>query len=233
MRFELYLESGPRHRKTWVFVPGLPGCTARGDTSEAAIENTRGAILDRLEFLRRHGEHVDDPEPMVLAVADHVIERKWLGFETQSFASDRIPLTEEDVRSQLRWAGWSREELVAAAQAQTLPMASKPFAGGRSAAAILAHVAGSEWAYVGAALGTLPGYAKVIGAIERAGERPWEALAVEREIVLARLAAMSQDERTRVVERDGKAPRTARRMLRRMLEHEWEHTLELRLRLEP
>jgi hypothetical protein len=22
MRFELYLESGPRHRKTWVFVPG-------------------------------------------------------------------------------------------------------------------------------------------------------------------------------------------------------------------
>jgi hypothetical protein len=112
-------------------------------------------------------------------------------------------------------------------------MASKPPAGGRSAAAILAHVAGSEWAYVGAALGTLPGYAKVIGAVERAEERPWEALAVEREIVLARLAAMSEDERTRVVERDGKAPRTARRMLRRMLEHEWEHTLELRLRLEP
>jgi hypothetical protein len=112
-------------------------------------------------------------------------------------------------------------------------MASKPFAGGRSAAAILAHVASSEWAYVGAALGTMPGYAKVIGAIERAEERPWEALAVEREIVLARLAAMSEDERTRVVERDGKAPRTARRMLRRMLEHEWEHTLELRLRLEP
>jgi predicted RNase H-like HicB family nuclease/uncharacterized damage-inducible protein DinB len=232
MRFELYLESGPQHRKTWVFVPGLAGCTARGPTTEAAIENTRAAILDRIEFMRRHGEPAPEPEPIELVVAEHVIERKWLGFETKFFASDRAPLTEEEVRDQLRWAGWSREELVAAARAQTIPMTSKPDAGGRAAAEIVSHVAGSEWSYVSSLLGTLPGYGPAMAAIERAGPEPWEALAAEREIVLARLTAMTEDELTRVVEREGKAPRTARRMLRRLLEHEWEHVLELRARLE-
>ena len=56
MRFELYLESGPQHRKTWVFVPGLPGCVAVGPTTDAAIEIARSAIAERLDFLRRHGE---------------------------------------------------------------------------------------------------------------------------------------------------------------------------------
>ncbi len=105
MQFELYLESGPQHRKTWVFVPGLPGCTARGPTTDAAIESTPAAILDRLAFLRRHGEQVADPEPIELVVAEHIIERKWLGFGLQFFTSDRLPLTEDDVRTQLRWGG--------------------------------------------------------------------------------------------------------------------------------
>ena len=233
MRFELYLESGPQHRKTWVFVPGLAGCTARGPTTDAAIENTRAAILDRIDFMRRHGEPVPDPEPIELVVAEHVIERKWLGFETQFFASDRVPLTVEEVSDQLRWAGWSREELVTAARRQSLPLTSKPATGGRSAAEIVSHAAGSEWSYVSSVLGTLPGYGPAMAAIERADTEPWEALAAEREAVLARLKAMTEDERTRVAEREGKAPRTARRMLRRMLEHEWEHVLELRARLEP
>jgi hypothetical protein len=38
--------------------------------------------------------------------------------------------------------------------------------------------------------------------------------------------------RDRAIERAGKDPRSARRMLRRMLEHEWEHVLELRSRLQ-
>src|ERR1035437_5582827 len=233
MRFELYLESGPQHRKTWVFVPGLPGCTARGPTTEAAIENTRAAIIERLDFLRRHGERVADPDPIELVVADHVIERKWLGFGLQFFASDRAPLTEDDVRTQLRWAGWSREEFVAAGRAQVIPLTSKPQTGGRSGAEIVAHVAGAEWGYVGSTLGTLPGYGRAIAAIERAGPEPWDALAAERKTLLTRLQEMREEERTRVLERDGKTPRSARRMLRRMLEHEWEHTLELRSRLEP
>ena len=232
MQFDLYIESGPQHKRTWAYVPGLPGCQAFGSTTDEAIENTRDAIRARLEFLRRHGETVPDPEPIELVVANHVTDSKFLGYGQQSFATDLQPLTAEEAASQLRWAVWSREELVAAARAQTGPLTEKPAAGGRSPAAILSHVAGAEWSYVSSTLGTLPGGGAAIAAIERAGEDPWTALAAERDTVLGRLRVMTLEELERVPERGGgKPPRTARRMLRRLLEHEWEHARELRTRL--
>jgi predicted RNase H-like HicB family nuclease len=231
MRFDLYLESGPQQKRTWIYVPSLPGTVAFGPTTDQAIENTPGAIRDRVAFLRRHGEDMPDPEPIELNVAQHIVERAMLGFGQQTFPSDRQPLTAAEAARQLRWAEWSREELVAAARAQTTPLTAPPPAGGRSAAAILSHVAGAEWAYVSANLGTLPGASAAMGAIERAGDDPWAALASERETVMARLRAMTPDELARVVEREGKPPRSARRMMRRFLEHEWEHVLELRARL--
>ena len=231
MRFDLYVESGPQHKRTWVYVPGLPGCVSFGPTTDQAIENTRDAIRERLDFLRSHGEAPPDPEPIELHVAEHFIERKFLGFGQGVFATDREPLGADEAARQLRWAEWSREELVTAARAQTVPLTEAPPAGGRSAAAILSHVAGAEWSYVSSTLGTLPGQSPAIAAIEAAGAEPWAALASERETLLARLRAMTADERSRLVEREGKPPRTARRMLRRLLEHEWEHVLELRSRL--
>lgn len=231
MRFDVYLESGPQHRRTWVFVPSLPGCVTSGPTTEAAIERARPAIEDRLAFLRRHGEPFAAGEPIEIAVADHVIEREVLGFAQQFFPPDREPLTSDEAARRLLWARWSREELVAAAKAQTEPLGAKPAAGGRSAAAILSHVAGAEWAYVSATLGTLRGGSAAISAIERAGEDPWAALAAEREALMSRLGSMTDEELGRVVERGGKPRWTARRMLRRLLEHEAEHTQELRSRL--
>jgi len=231
MRFDLYLESGPQHRRTWVYVPGLPGCQAFGPTTDEAIEKTRDAIRERLEFLRRHGETPPDSEPIELHVADHTIERKLLGFGQQVLAPDREALTADEAARQLRWADWSREELVAAARAQILPLTESPLTGGRSAAAILSHVAGAEWSYVSSTLGTLPGASAALASIEGAGDEPWAALAAARATLVARLRAMSAADLTRLIEREGKPPRTARRMLRRMLEHEWEHVLELRARL--
>lgn len=233
MRFDLYLESGPQHRKTWISVPGLLGCWTVGPTTEKAIENARGAIRDRVAFLRRHGEVLPDPEPIELNVAEHVIERSLLGYGQHSFPTDQEPVSPEEAARLMRWAEWSREELVAAARAQTEPLTVKPAAGGRSAAAILSHVAGAEWAYVTSTLGTVAGGSAAVAAIERAGDDPWAALAAERTALMTRLTAMTPTELTRVVERgEGKPPRTARRMLRRLLEHEWEHALELRSRLE-
>lgn len=232
MRFELYLESGPRYRKTWISVPSLPGCYTVSPTTDEAAEAALAAIRKRIEFLRRHGEDFPDLEPIELAVASHVIERKVLGFGQGVFATDLEPLTAAEAANQLRWAGWSREELVAAARAQPIPLAEKPAAGGRSTAAILSHVAESEWAYVSSALGTMAGGGAAMAAIEGAGDEPWAALAAERAALIERLQAMTPDELTRSVDRGtGKPPRTARRMLRRMLEHEWEHVLELRSRL--
>ena len=121
---------------------------------------------------------------------------------------------------------------MAAARAQPRPLSVGPAGGGRSPAAILSHVAGAEWAYASSTLGTLPGGSAAVAAIERAGEDPWEALASERDKLVARLEALTDEELSAVVERgDGKPPRSVRRMLRRMLEHEWEHVRELSSRL--
>jgi len=233
MRFEIYLESGPQHRKTWVYVPSLPGCSTVAPASELAVEMARIAIRGRADFLRRHGDPLPDPEPIEPVVADHVIERRMLGFGQGVFATDLEPLTPDEVDRQLRWAGWSREELVSAARAQQLPLVARPPSGGRSAAAILTHVAGAEWSYVSSTLGTLAGGSAAMAAIERAGEDPWAALGAERESLMARLRAMTPEELVRVTERgEGRPARTARRMLRRLLEHEWEYVLELRARLD-
>jgi len=231
MRFELYLESGPQHRKTWVCIPALPGCSTVAPTSEAAAEAARTAILERIDFLRRHGETVPDPEPIELVVAEHIIERKMLGFGQGSFPTDRQPMTPDEAARQLRWAEWSREELVATARALTLQLTDRPATGGRSAAAILSHVAGAEWSYISSTLGTMPGGGTVISAIDDSPESPWDALAAERTALMTRLRAVTPAELALVVERGDGKPRSARRMFRRLLEHEWEHTRELWSRL--
>jgi predicted RNase H-like HicB family nuclease len=230
VRFDLYLESGSQHRKTWVYVPGLPGCSIVAPTSELAIEAARAAIGERIEFLRRHGEVVAGLDPIELVVADHAIERKFLGYGQGTFPSDREPMTAHEAATQLRWAEWSREELIAAARAQTLPLAEKP-ASGRSGIAILSHVAEAEWAYASSTLGTVPGGGILMKAIENSPDAPWGALAAERTALMSRLRAMTEGELVRVGDRGPDKPvRSARRMLRRLLEHEWEHTLELRSR---
>lgn len=232
MRFEIYLESGPLHRKTWIYVPGLAGCSTVSPTTDEAADAARSAIRRRIGFLRDHGEPFPDPEPIEVAVASHVIEPRYLGFGQGVFASDLEPLTADEAAHQLRWAGWSREELVAASRAQPMPLAAKPARGGRSTAAILSHVAGAEWSYVSSTLGTVAGGGAAIAAIEGAGDEPWAALAAERETLMERLSRMTPEELKRVIDRrPGKPLRTARRMMRRMLEHEWEHALELRSRL--
>jgi predicted RNase H-like HicB family nuclease/uncharacterized damage-inducible protein DinB len=231
MRFDLYLESGPHHKRTWIFVPALPGCSTMSATTDQALEAAAVAIQGRIEFLRRHGETIAEPQPLELVVAEHVIERKFAGFGQQFFAPDMEPLGAAEVPRLLRWAGWSREELVAAARAQKIPLVEKPATGGRSAAGILSHVAGSEWSYVSATLGTLPGGSAAMAAIEAAGDEPWVALDAERAVVAGRLSALTPTDLTRVVEKSGRPHWTARRMFRRLLEHEWEHVLELRARL--
>jgi predicted RNase H-like HicB family nuclease/uncharacterized damage-inducible protein DinB len=232
MRFDIYLESGPQHRRTWVYVPGLPGCSVVAPTSAEAIECAERAIRERIAFLRRHGEPYPDPEPLDLVVAEHVIERKVLGFGQGTFPSDREPATPQDVARQLRWAAWSREELMAVAQLQPRPLEGKPAAGGRSVSAILAHVADAEWSYATSTLGTIPGRSAIIASLESSPEAPWDAMKAERSAVMARLNSLTPEQLASVAERgEGKPPRSVRRMLRRLLEHEWEHARELQSRL--
>jgi predicted RNase H-like HicB family nuclease len=232
MKFDVYLETGPKHRKTMTHVPSLAGVTAMGETTEVALDNTRDAIRERVAFLRRQGEEHPDPEPIELNVAEEDTTGGFLGFAIAVFRSDLEPVPPRELERQVRWAEWSREELIKAARAQKGGLRSGPPGKGRTPAEILAHVAGSERAYLNSVVGPVEGLNAAIKAVEASPDDPWDALAAAREILLKRIRAMTPEERRAVVKR-GKEHRTARRMLRRTLEHEWEHVLELRARLGP
>src|SRR3970282_511460 len=152
-RSRLYLESGPRRRRTMVHVLALPGCIARGPTTEEATENAPSAIRARLAFLRRHGEPLADSAPLELVVAEHVTEGVWLGNGAAFFEPDREPLGAEEARRQVTWMAWAREELIAAAGAPPGALMAAPSGGGRAVGAILHHVADAERSYLNSMLG--------------------------------------------------------------------------------
>jgi predicted RNase H-like HicB family nuclease len=230
MKFDVYLETGPKHRKSMTHVLSLAGTTATGETTEAAIENTRGAIRRRVAFLRRHGEQHPDPEPIELAIAEEDTTTGWLGYALGVFGPDLEPIGEAELQRQVRWASWARDELIEVARAQPGGLRSGPPGKGRTPAEILAHVAGAERGYLNSVVGRIDGLNDAIKAVESGPDDPWDALARGREILAARIRGMTAEERSAVVQR-GKERRTARRMLRRTLEHEWEHVLELQSRL--
>ncbi len=77
--YPIYLESGPKRRKTMVHVLDLLGCVATGPSTEAALQATPDAIRAYLRFLRRHGEAADLDAPFTTPVAEHITEGQWLG----------------------------------------------------------------------------------------------------------------------------------------------------------
>ena len=105
--YALYLESGPRHRKTMVHVPALLGCIANGPTTEDALAATPDAIRGFLRFLRtidEPGEPADPDAPFTTAVAEHLTQGEWMGNGSGSivFATDLAPPTAEEIALYLR-----------------------------------------------------------------------------------------------------------------------------------
>ena len=50
--YRLYLESGPKKKKTMVHVLELLGCIAKGPITDEALSSTPGAIRAYLRFLK-------------------------------------------------------------------------------------------------------------------------------------------------------------------------------------
>ena len=230
MKFDVYVETGPKRRKSMTHVLALPGTIATGDTLDHALDNTRGAISARIAFLRRHGEKPRDAEPIELVVAEEDTTTGFIGFAAATFGPDLEPISKPQLEKLGRQAEWAREELIEAARARRGGLRGGPPGKGRSPADILAHVAGAERAYLNSVVGPVDGLGTEIKAVEQNPDDPWAPLDRAREILVKRIRAMTEAERTRVVTR-GKEQRTARRMMRRTLEHEWEHVLELQSRL--
>jgi predicted RNase H-like HicB family nuclease len=231
--YALYLESGPKRRKTMVHVLDLLGCIAQGATTEAAIEATPEAIRAYLNFLGRHGERVDPQAQIRTTVAAHVMQGHWLGNgdPTPGFAPDFEPLSAADLATYLkRLAGLQAElnDLIRAVPQAQLP--AKPEKG-RSLHGTLAHLAESHGYYLRYLVGKVDGLSQAVKAVT-AG--PLEALPVILDdlwqISNNRLEILTEEEREQLVPH-GQVTWSAHRALRRMLEHHWEHLLEISDRL--
>jgi predicted RNase H-like HicB family nuclease len=226
--YDLYLESGPRRRKTMVHVLDLLGCVAVGPTTDEAVAATPEAIEAFLRFLHRSGEPIDSLSAFDTRIAEHVTTGSWMGNGSPyfSFGPDLDPMTDAEVERFMRRFCSMREALAAWCETQTpAELDAKP-ASGRTARAIVLHVLGPTGAYLSAALGSAPGFSRVHGAAER-GELDLPA-ALRQTAVMAidRVDATTPVERAAVRELPT-GTRTLRKSLRRLLEHEWEHLAEL------
>jgi predicted RNase H-like HicB family nuclease len=227
--YDLYLESGPRRRKTMVHVPGLLGCVATGATTEEALANTPSAIRSFLRLLARLGEDVDPGRPFETRVVEHITEGQWLGNGSPYvlFAPDRIPLSDDAIQAVLdRFDGLNQlwQDWISAQRDADLDAVST--AGGRTARDIVTHVLGARGSYLAAALGGAPGFGRIHSSVERGELELMPGLAQSGDLVRARVEATTPDERSGTRELPA-GPRTLHQALRRMLEHEWEHLAEL------
>jgi len=227
--YPLYLESGPKKRKTMVHVLDLLGCVAKGPTTEEALTAAPEAIRARLRFLKRHGEPVDPQAEFTTRIVEHVTEGQWLGNGDPAlvFQPDLKPLTPKDAEKFLYWLEWSRTEVIELVGGLTpKQLEAEPRTTGRSIRAMLEHVLESEHFYLCSAFGRIEGL-PAPGAIiqKREGDLlPW--MGRVRKVEVERIWSLTPAERSQVVEH-WKQTWTARKALRRMLEHEWEHLLEL------
>lgn len=229
-RYTLYLESGPKRRKTMVHALDLLGCIATGPTTDDALTATPEAIRTYLRFLRRHGEPTDPDAPFDLRIAEHVMEGTWLGNGSPYlvFGPDLDPPTTVEIETYLRRYAWLCSELADWAATQlNEQLDERPEGGGRPARAVLLHVIGPN--YLATALGGAPGFSAIHGAAER-GELPLpDALRRNAELAAERVHATTSEQRA-AVRTLPSGPSTLHKALRRMLEHSWEHLVELSLR---
>lgn len=229
--YELYLESGPRHKTTMVHVLALLGCFCRRGTTAEALEATPAAIREYLRFLRRHGEDVPPPDaPFDVEVIEHVTQGKWMGHGSVSFMfqAERAPLDKAEMEKYLGWLDWSHQELIFLVEGLRAEQLDAPFEGGRTIREILHHVWESERWYV-KQIAPFPTLPRGQDILTRLGWVHVSAVEVLRNL--------SPEVRNRIVygrgpfEKEATAPWNARKVLRRMQEHRWEHILEIRERL--
>ncbi len=233
-KYSLYLESGPKHKKTMVHVLDLLGCIAQGPTTEAALESTPEAIRTYLRFLQAHGEAVRPEGAINTVVAVHVTTGAWLGNgdPTPGFAPDFKTLSIQNKIINLQRLAWMQIDLLELIRDVTQEqMLIEPKGGGRSIYDILEHMAESHVVYLRYLVSNVDGLSQALKAVQKEGPDSLPlTLSGLWDIANSRLAVLSDAERKQLVPH-GQVIWSARRCMRRMLEHGWEHLLEISERL--
>jgi uncharacterized damage-inducible protein DinB/predicted RNase H-like HicB family nuclease len=230
--YALYLESGPKKKKTMVHVVELLGCVAKGPTTDEALAATPDAIRACLRFLKRHGEKVDPDAPFTTTVAEHVTEGQWLGNGDPAlvFQPDLGPLTVKNTQTYVQRLEWTRAEVVQRVSGLThAQLEADPGSKGRSIRAMLEHMLESEHVYL-SSIGKIEGLPAPGTIVQKREGDLMHWMGHVRKIEVERIWSLTPEERSNVVQH-WKQTWTARKALRRMLEHEWEHLIELCERL--
>jgi uncharacterized damage-inducible protein DinB/predicted RNase H-like HicB family nuclease len=230
--YKLYVDSGPRRKKTMVHVLELLGCIANGPTTEEALARTPAAIDNYRLFLSRHGVAIDVGTDFTTEIAIHITEGVWLGDGSPSllFEPDLLPLTEEDGEGFILRLEWMWAEIVALVGGLSdAQLDEKPKPKGRAIRSILEHILESEYAYM-YAFGRPEGL-PALGSIMKKKEGTLLAwMTYVQSVEYDRLRSLTWEERSEPFIH-WKYTRTARKVMRRMLEHRWEHLMELQERL--
>jgi predicted RNase H-like HicB family nuclease len=227
--YGLYLESGPKRRKTMVHVLELLGCVAVGPTTEEALAATPAAIRAFGGFIARRGEPFNASARIETTVVEHITEGEWLGNGSPylMFAPDLEPIAEPELETLVRRFLALQEALAAWSATQShASLDAPPSGGGRPGRAVLLHVLGATGGYLSAALGGASGFGPIAGAAERRQMDVTDALRRVGELAAERLRTTTPEER-RAIRQRPHDQRTLRKALRRMLEHDWEHLAEL------
>ncbi|MGH7481102.1 MAG: DinB family protein [Longimicrobiales bacterium] len=232
--YNLYLESGPRQKKTMVHVLDLLGCIAKGPTTDEALANTPDAIRAFLRFLKDHGEAVDLREKFETQIAQHIMQGQWLGNGDPYlvFEPDLQALTPKEIKVFIpRLEAMRAEVLDLVGVLSDKELAAEPKPKGRSIQFILEHMLESEHFYL-SSLGKIEGLPSAGNIIQKRQGDLFSWMIRVRQKLIERLHALTPEERILHIER-WKQTWSARKAMRHMLEHEWEHLVELRERLTP
>jgi predicted RNase H-like HicB family nuclease len=221
--YDLYLQSGPMRKRTYIHVPALLGCIAQGETTGAAVEAAPDAIRAYLAFLARSGEAVDPGQAVEVRVVEENLDGGFLG--SGFLPTDVEPLLEPETERLMRRLAAIHGEIrglvapLSTEERQAAPPKGRPIA------RILTHLC-SEGGY----LRGVTGASRIQRLVDQGELDPLDALDQLHGLEVARLAGMSDAERRDVVMR-GQSPWSVRSAVRRMLEHGWEHCSEISARL--
>lgn len=226
--YDLYAESGPKHRKTYIHVPQIVGCVARGPTTEEAVAASPEAIRMFLRFLYRHGEAVDPDAPLDVRIAEHITEGISLGdgYPYLTFSTDYEPLDRAEIDRQLERVRWVLTDIGDWAMEQDPDTLRHQAPDGRITWDILLHVLSPQGSFLAWAFGRAPGFGP-IKAAAASGELPIDrAFQLSWERCVDRIDQVSPDDWNTVRAMKG-YDFNLRKALRRMIEHPWEHWVEL------
>jgi predicted RNase H-like HicB family nuclease len=227
--YDLYLESGPRRKKTMVHVFDLLGCIATGNTAAEAVAAAPDAIRTYLRFLKRHDEKVDPGAAINTRIAEHIVDTTTFigqGSSYITFDPDLSPVTPKEIELYLARFHSMRETLASWVESRTdMQLDAETGDGGRPASKIVLHIANGS-AYLQPILGTFPGLPSIHHAVERGEVTLAGALRRVDTTVAERLHAATPAQRRDIIQRPDHV-RTMRKAIRRMLEHDWEHLSEL------